>query len=678
MLKKIILYIFLSFSTFAVAQLNTERVMSIGQNALYFEDYVLAIQYFNWVIAVKPHLYEPYMYRGIAKIQLGDFAGAEADCSQAIKLNPFVPQAYYARGFARQRLEKYAEAEADFGKALEFNPENQNLIQSRMYARAQENDFDGAFEDLTALEKLNPKNNEWLYEHGRLSFFKKDTIAAEENLLKYVEKDSTNAAVWSMLALLKIQTNDTVALKYLDRAIELGSDFSGDYINRGILNVRRLKYMSALADYNEAIKIDGSPLAYYNRGLLRASLGDNNNAISDLDIVLNDDSLNYEARLRRALVYQTLRQYNNALNDFNIILEKYPYFVPIYQQIAQIYDARGDARNAFLAREKAYNIEKNKEKIKKQLADNQKNNQTDDNAEPTGGNVLASAGTNKKRESFFSSSASQNTDNQKNNSANHYANDPLRGNVQDKYTDVKLERNFELNYYARNEEIRRTPLYYIDLEQFNKENTTTGALKITNREMPLTEALIQTHFAQIEQLTKQIAAQPTANLYFDRAINFALVKDFASAIEDLNKALAQNPDFMLAIFERANVRFKSLEISTNQTFENEDDRKIAQKQRQYDTELVLRDYDRIIALAPNFCFAYFNRANVLCSARSFTDAIADYALAIAREPDFAEAYFNRGIANLYLANEVQGLADLSKAGELGIVEAYNLIKRYKK
>ncbi|GHT18394.1 hypothetical protein FACS189429_4870 [Bacteroidia bacterium] len=653
--------------------------MSIGQNALYFDDYVLAIQYFNQVIAAKPYLYEPYMFRGIAKIQLGDYAGAETDCSEAIRLNPFVPQAYYARGFARQRLEKFAEAESDFSKALEFNPENQNLIQSRMYARAQNKDYDSAIVDLNTLEKLDPKNREWLYERGRLDFYRNDTLSAEQNLLKYIEKDSTNAAVWSMLAVLKIQTSESVALKYLNRAIALGSDFSGDYINRGILNVRMLKYMPALADYDKAIELDGSTLAYYNRGLLRASLGDNNNAVSDLDIVLKDDSLNYEARLRRALVYQTLRQYDNALADFNIILKKYPYFVPAYQQVASIYDARGDARNAFLAREKAYNIEKNREKIKKQLAENQQNSESEDtdDKEPTGGNVLSlsSQGSNKKRESFFTYKSVQNADNEKNNYENKYS-DPLRGNIQDKYADLKLEKNFELNYYAKNDEIRRTPLYYIDLNKFNKENKVTGDLKLTNRELPLTEILIQTHFAQIEQLAKAIATHATANLYFDRAIDFALEKDFVSAIEDLNRALQLQPNFMLAVFERANIRYKALEIGANQTLDTEEERKVAQKQHQYDTELVLRDYDNVIATAPDFCFAYFNRANVLCSMRSFADAVADYTHAIALEPDFAEAYFNRGIANLYLANETAGLADLSKAGELGIVEAYNLIKRY--
>ena len=39
----------------AAAQLNTERITYIGRNAHYFEDYVLAIQYFNRVFQVKPY-----------------------------------------------------------------------------------------------------------------------------------------------------------------------------------------------------------------------------------------------------------------------------------------------------------------------------------------------------------------------------------------------------------------------------------------------------------------------------------------------------------------------------------------------------------------------------------------------------------------------------------------------
>ena len=81
MIKRIlyILYIGMFFPVVALSQINTDRVMTIGKNALYFEDYVLSIQYFNQVIGAKPYLAEPYFYRGLAKMNLDDYQGAEAD-----------------------------------------------------------------------------------------------------------------------------------------------------------------------------------------------------------------------------------------------------------------------------------------------------------------------------------------------------------------------------------------------------------------------------------------------------------------------------------------------------------------------------------------------------------------------------------------------------------------------
>ena len=75
-LKAFLLLLFLAGWGQAAAQWNTDRIMTIGRNALYFEDYVLSIQYFNRVISVKPYLAEPYMYRGMAKAQLGDYQDA--------------------------------------------------------------------------------------------------------------------------------------------------------------------------------------------------------------------------------------------------------------------------------------------------------------------------------------------------------------------------------------------------------------------------------------------------------------------------------------------------------------------------------------------------------------------------------------------------------------------------
>jgi len=87
--KIIFIAVFSCFQLLGFAQWNTERILTIGRNALYFEDYVLSIQYFNQVIKIKPYLAEPYMYRAMAKIQLGDDKGAETDATEAIERNPF-------------------------------------------------------------------------------------------------------------------------------------------------------------------------------------------------------------------------------------------------------------------------------------------------------------------------------------------------------------------------------------------------------------------------------------------------------------------------------------------------------------------------------------------------------------------------------------------------------------
>ena len=84
--------------------------------------------FFNQVIKLKPYLSEPYMFRAIAKIQLGDYTGALQDCEQSILLNPFQPGAYYTRGFARKQLKDLTGAEADFTQALQFAPDNRSRL----------------------------------------------------------------------------------------------------------------------------------------------------------------------------------------------------------------------------------------------------------------------------------------------------------------------------------------------------------------------------------------------------------------------------------------------------------------------------------------------------------------------------------------------------------------------
>ena len=109
------------------AQYNTDHLVTIGRSALYFEDFVLSIRYFNQAISAKPYLYEPWFYRGVAKYYLDDFSGAEYDCSEAIRRNPYVVSSYELRGLARIQQEKYSDAIDDYTTALRYDPENRKI-----------------------------------------------------------------------------------------------------------------------------------------------------------------------------------------------------------------------------------------------------------------------------------------------------------------------------------------------------------------------------------------------------------------------------------------------------------------------------------------------------------------------------------------------------------------------
>ena len=191
--------------------------------------------------------------------------------------------------------------------------------------------------------------------------------------------------------------------------------------------------------------------------------------------------------------------------------------------------------------------------------------------------------------------------------------------------------------------------------------------------MALTAELVDFHFSEIARLSQQLDEAPTSLLYFARAIEFAIVQDYTSAIDDCTRALqlsATNANLSTIItFCRANWRYRLLEYQ-RATGEQEATKTI-------DFEIMLRDYDQVLRLQPDFVFALYNKANILCAQREWQTAINYYTQAIAMDNDFAEAYFNRGLTYVYIGENEKGLADLSKAGELGIYQAYNLITRFK-
>jgi tetratricopeptide (TPR) repeat protein len=88
----------------------------------------------------------------------------------------------------------------------------------------------------------------------------------------------------------------------------------------------------------------------------------------------------------------------------------------------------------------------------------------------------------------------------------------------------------------------------------------------------------------------------------------------------------------------------------------------------------IADYSSAIAINENFIEAYFNRGKASQFLNTYEDAIADCSKIIQINPKNYDAYYMRGILNISYGKTKEGCLDLSKAGELGDLKAYETIR----
>ena len=650
---------------FGFAQLNTTRVMEIGRNALYFEDYVLSIQYFNKVIDSKPFLHEPYFFRGLAKYNLDDFVGAEEDLTMAIARNPYVARSYQLRGLCRAHMDSLALAEQDIRTGIKYDMQNINMWQNLAAVAMQAGDWEKAAGVVDSLLLFAPRNSTAYVMRTQVAMNMKDTVVALDMANKSVLYGKYSADVYDVRSMVHYAMGAYEQAEVdLDKSIELMPGRAGSYANRGLVRYFRENLRGALADFDMSVYIDSTSLSTrYNRGLLLMEFGENNKAIEDFDMVLRADPDNTLARFNRAMLRSAVGDYEGAVKDFSIVIGAYPDFEQAYscradarRKCGDISGARADEEWLFKRRQEIYmngvaSVQKTysaeDDEVRKRSEENVRNYNR----------MIVPADVNAKQ----------------------YATTG-RGRVQNKNVYVELEPLFVLTYYRDEIGVETVTAYNAVVEDFNARRAGCRPLLITNKERALSVSEVKHHFAHIDEMSKDVTDDECdASVRLERAIDYYLVQDVEAAMADIDKAVSLLGDDWAPYFIRAFVRFKQLEL--NRMNAAQEMQGVAPMQNSYlpdlDYRLVKSDLDRVIELQPSFAEAYFNRANVSAKLNDFKSAIVDYTTAISLNDRFAEAYYNRGLAKIYTGDAEGGAADLSKAGELGMYQAYSIIRRFR-
>ena len=189
-------------------------------------------------------------------------------------------------------------------------------------------------------------------------------------------------------------------------------------------------------------------------------------------------------------------------------------------------------------------------------------------------------------------------------------------------------------------------------------------------------------------------AKASAEELFLRALNEYEQKQFNSALNYYGQAVdaaRDNADIsrMYEAFYRMNrgaLRAEMIEfiasIESNVQVLSMDDagttraRVKDQVTRSYDYTDAIEDMKAAAEIIKDMPYVYYNLGNLYCLSSEHINSIDNYTKAIELYPYMGDAYFNRGLVLIYLKDKEKGCIDLSRAGELGVQDAYGVIKKY--
>ncbi len=654
-MKRALIFIILMIVSYssAMGQYNRQYIYATSQNSIIDKRYYDAISLLTLLIESDSVSKDAYFLRAVAKYNLNDMIGAEQDLSAAIRINPVYIEAYQYRAITRSVMGNWDDAVSDFQKAIDIRPDFINTYYSRGVTYLMSQQFDNAISDFTTFIKRNPKESQVYLNRGSAYLMLKDTLNAfnDFNIAVKVSPRSSDALT-RRGGLYAIMGKPKEAMSDYNKALHYNPQNKIAYFNRAILNANNNAPLDAIKDFGEVIKIDSTnSLAYFNRAITLSQIGDFNTAMLDYDKVVELSPNNVLGYFNRALLATKLGDLEKAINDYSYCIELYPDFANAYLARSSVRYSIGDMVGSKSDKDTAdEKIAMYREKYEgkgdefSMFADTSRNFNK----------ILAF-------ESNFSSG----------------------DKVKETSVDIKLLAMYRLIKTKKITDLAKAEnKRYAEVSKFISSSKIDNLI-VSNLPVDMSrEEIIEERSKRNNSRNTDYLSQPW-RAEFEDAISSYSIKQYTSAITELSEAIKSAPDNPLLYMTRSAIYCEMTEFiqsinSTGQRFVIEADKskELHATKQELDFESALFDITYAIRLNPNIAYFYYNRANIYVLSGDMPKAIEEYTRAIELDNRFAAAFYNRGLVQIYLKEDKKGFLDMSRAGELGITNAYEVIKRY--
>lgn len=302
--------------------LDSETLVQMGIDMLKSKQYLVAIQLFSKAIELDSRNINAYLERSKARRAINDKKRADSDYNIAKKMIDDLDNGLNAYDLANKYYDSgdYEKALKYYSKSLELTPSLTNIYFYRGFCKKMTGDYEGAINDFNRSIMVDNDNKaESFHQRGKIKKnIDGDKKSALSDFNKAIELNPMEADYYSSKASVlegqesielynkAIQINPTNAIYYFSRALKKSEtkDFIGSvddvtifielapkdepisiseaYSFRGSIKMIFNEFNDALIDYDKAIELNPkNGAAYYERGILKEALGNEDGASMD-------------------------------------------------------------------------------------------------------------------------------------------------------------------------------------------------------------------------------------------------------------------------------------------------------------------------------------------------------------------------------------------------------------